>query len=706
MEILESGRAAFAPPHAVPPVARTAGGAIAAVVAVAVVIAWEVARPTLPVPFELAQAARIPGASTWLGRLPMALAAVGGAIAVYMFLARTAERRAGVYAVAILATAPAWFVHGRTMTGAIVPMACAAAVLAGAGIAVLDRAASSRARTIGVAVALVAAVLSVVAERWGIAQRGLAVVAGVPLAAIGIASVIWSRAATTPRARDVERMPLGVLALGGALVVSGIIVLLFAPASDAATVLLGRHATAHVTPSATTFESPVSAMAYGLVPWTSLVPFALARRPSSAGHLAIMIAAVLAMAAHAALAPRSGASTIVGVAFVAGAIALMLRSIEHAARPASALVATVIVVGWLVAHDIGLSPDRALVAFGATDTAMPAAHAAASSLAIRSSIWLCVVLASVALVVPSAWLPTGRGLAIVAGGVFAGLVLRVHAYPELLSRLSPGAAFDAWAHKHRPNEPLGLVGIDRRAVAFAPGTSIVMHRDSAAAGAWLAEADHGSAGEPRRFLALGANDLAQVSGAYRARHGRNVPILAGREGSTLLAASALAPGERSDSPLDAFVLAAPPDRLRALGVVLEDRLEAVGWELVDAEGKRIDAVPRGSRKAHVRIVVRVPSGVKAGATLGGYCTFLHVDHSPARFSAEHRELPYPMPLWRAGDVVVDDYEVKLPPHFRAGSYPMFWGVGVLPCEDDRRMHITSGPSDGRDRVPAGKLEVR
>jgi hypothetical protein len=436
------------------------------------------------------------------------------------------------------------------------------------------------------------------------------------------------------------------------------------------------------------------------------VPFALARRPSSAGHLAVMIAAVLAVAAHAALAPRSGSTTIVGVAAIAGAVATMLRSLEAARRPAMALVATVIAIGWLVAHDIRISPDRALLAFGATDTAMPAAHAAASSLAIRSSMWLCMALTAVALVVPRSWLPTGRGLAIAAAGVFAGLVLRAHAYPELLSRLSPGAAFDAWAKRHRPGEPLGLLGVDRRAVAFAPGTAVVPQSDAPGAGRWLAEAAHGTAGEPRRFLALAPTELPRVNAEYRAAHAKNVPVLAGREGATLLAASALAPGEESDSPLDAIVLDAPPRGLRPLGAVLEDRLDALGWQLVDDKGRSLEAVPRGSRSAHVRVFVGVRPGATAGSRISGYCTFLHVDHSPARFSAEHRELAYPMSVWRDGDVIVDDFEVKLPAHFRTGSYRMYWGVGALPCEDDRRMHVTSGPNDGHERIPAGNLEVR
>src|SRR5437879_4982305 len=82
----------------------------------------------------------------------------------------------------------------------------------------------------------------------------------------------------------------------------------------------------------------------------------------------------------------------------AGAVAAMLRALEDVKRPAMALVMSVLAIGGLVAHDVGLAPDRVLVAFGAGGTAIPAGHAVAASLAIRSSVWLCVVLASFALI--------------------------------------------------------------------------------------------------------------------------------------------------------------------------------------------------------------------------------------------------------------------------------------------------------------------
>ena len=692
MDLLSSPASGRTPPQCVARRGRgeSAVAAIAGVVALGVIVAWEVARPTLPVPFELAAAARAPGAATWIGRLPMAAAAVGGLIALYMFLTRTAERRAAAYAVAILATMPAWFVHGRTMTGEILPMACSAAALAGLGVAALDAKASWRVRSLGVAVAIAAAAGSVIVQRWGIPNRGVVAVVGVPVVAVGLAAIFWAGGAA--------RAGAGVLALGALIVGGGVVVGIWWPEGAAASLLLGARA---AVPAATTFDVPVTALAYGLVPWTPFVPFALARRPSSAGHLAVMIGAVLAIAAHALLAPRSGPATIVGVAAIAAAIAAMLRTIEDSRRPAATLVASIIAIGWLVAHDVGVTPDRVLVAFGAPTEAMPAAHAAASSLAVRSSMWLCMVLACVALVTPRAWLPSGRGLAIVTGGVFAGLVLRAHTYPELLARLSPGAAFDAWAQRHRAGEPLGLVGVDKRAVAFAPGTAVVPQTDARSAGAWLAAAPRDVPDPPRRFLALGATELSRVNAAFRALRGTNVPVLAGHESSTLLAASSFASGEHTENPLDAIVLASAPQTPHVLDAVLEDRLDAIGWEITDDRGRPIDAVPRGSRHAHVRLFLRARS-----ESISGYCTFLHVDHTPSRFSAEHRELAYPMAVWRAGDVIVDDFDVKLPAHFRTGQYKLFWGVGVLPCEDDRRMHVTSGPNDGHDRIPGGTLEVR
>src|SRR5260221_9735690 len=99
-------RVAVARPDRTPraAVARVTAAALMAIVLAALVVSWEIARPTLPAPFELAVAGRSPGVALWALRLPMALASVAGMTALYVFLARAAEPRGAAYAVAILAT--------------------------------------------------------------------------------------------------------------------------------------------------------------------------------------------------------------------------------------------------------------------------------------------------------------------------------------------------------------------------------------------------------------------------------------------------------------------------------------------------------------------------------------------------------------------------------------------------------------------------
>ena len=218
------------------------------------------ARPSLPAPFELGIAARAPGVPAWALRLPMAAMALAGLGALYTFLRRTADRSAGAYAVAVLATAPAWFVHGRTMTGAIVPMACSAIVLAGLGIAVLDDRATSRTRQVAFGAAALAATISVLACRWGVPNRGLSAVVAVPAIAVGAAACLWKEPA--------RRSARAVLAIGLAIGAVAATVAIVGARSSLGDLLLGSRASVA---ARTTFEMPVAAIAYGLIPWTPLV---------------------------------------------------------------------------------------------------------------------------------------------------------------------------------------------------------------------------------------------------------------------------------------------------------------------------------------------------------------------------------------------------------------------------------------------------
>jgi len=446
------------------------------------------------------------------------------------------------------------------------------------------------------------------------------------------------------------------------------------------------------------FDAPVTQTIYALAPWSPLAPFALVRRPRSPAQLAACVSGLAAIVMHAGFAATAGATEtdapLLAVPFVALAIGAMLRDLDDAERTSTLLAAAVFALGALVARDMGLAPERMLLGLGVhVETAtVPAVNTAAN--VVRVSMWIVVVTATGALLLSNGVLGLrklrfSRGIVLAAGGVVAGLVVRAHAWPVVLAGLSPGAAVETYVEKRRPGEPLAALGVDPRAMSRATRTDVASFPDVAATARWLDDAPSGE----RRFVAVATRELARLNEIHREHHHANVPVLAGARDAVVLVASALAPGERSDSPLDAFVRADVPADIRPTNAVLGNgALDVVGWEVRDAHG----------RKQDVRVYLRA----HGDAPLRGHCSFIHVDHTPTRFSAEHMEQAYPVALWREGDVIVDEFAITLPPHFTAGSYEITWGAGVLPCSDDRRMPVTSGPHDAHHRVPLGRLEVR
>jgi hypothetical protein len=236
--------------------------------------------------------------------------------------------------------------------------------------------------------------------------------------------------------------------------------------------------------------------------------------------------------------------------------------------------------------------------------------------------------------------------------------------------------------------------VSRQLASRVGVTPELVTSDTSQAANWLLSAAAGS----RRFIALDRAQLPRLNAEFRSRHGgQNLPVLDARSERLLLGANHLATGEHNDNPLEQLLVAAPPDDLRRLDAEFGDRLRVLGWQLSRRDRKPTAAVP-----ARTPFFIHVYYEV-FGGSLEGHCTFLHIEHRPSRYTAEHtawRE--YPLALWRPGDLIVDVYEIDLPLHFRASSYPVHFGVGVLPCKDERRLPVTRGPHV-QERVSAGPL---
>lgn len=351
-----------------------------------------------------------------------------GLIAVYVVLARGIDRRAGAYGVVVLATMPPWFAHART-AGAIAPMTGCAAALAGAFVAFVDPRARTPLRAGALAVSIAGAV---VAARAG----GVVVIAPVAIG-VGAGALLAGRRRS-----------------GAALVASGAAVAV---------------ATVARASGATTFEAPLTELAYALAPWSPLVPFALVRRPRSPAQLAACASAVAALVVQAGLAPRA---PLAGAPFVALAIAAMLRDLDDQEQASTLLAAAIFTVGALVVRDLGLGPERVLTALGvqldrAAAGSVPALRSAAN--AVRVAMWILLVGATGSLLLSNAMLGLrrlrfARGMLLAASGAIAGGVVRLHAWPVLLAVVTPDAALDAYLALPRTELARGAGVLPRREV--------------------------------------------------------------------------------------------------------------------------------------------------------------------------------------------------------------------------------------------------
>lgn len=288
-----------------------------------------------------------------------------------------------------------------------------------------------------------------------------------------------------------------------------------------------------------------------------------------------------------------------------------------------------------------------------------------------------------------------RAAGFVLGGALAGAVICVGYYPALANQLSPKDVFEAYARAKQQGEPLGLYGVSSRTAAYYAGGQPPTFIDPEAAREWLGDESGG-----RRFLAISQSELPRLNQAWRrfASPRANLPILDARSSQILLASSSLRGDEKSQNPLDEIVLPGVPAVTRPLTVNLDDKLELIGVDIWDATGKAVESVSP-VRPYRFRTYYRVLAPISTE-----WQAFIHIDGSQRRHNGDHRPTngKYPMSLWLAGDIVVDDHEFKLEPNFSPGNYTIYFGFFL----GDTRLKVKSGPQDGSDRVIAGRLVVQ
>jgi hypothetical protein len=468
---------------------------------------------------------------------PVAFTAISvvALLALAVFLARATNIRAAIYALLVLTTTPEWFVRARTdasPTNAFVLLGVSLF-----GIAAFDDKATPRFVRVGL---VLATAMGLVLVRF--VPEG----ARLPIGAMAIATSIIV---------IVSRRDLLIGSLSGCI---GVVLFILAiRSSPSFSSSLSTTATA---PFTFTFTSTVVArIAYGLAPWSALLPFVILSRSrqteeatsgTEARH-AIVLALVLSIAAGTLL----QAPVLPGAAgLIAMCTGLWLAELDQSGRVLPSIVGVgAICMGVILARDLDLAPDRVLDVLSAAAPLPSSGHSLATARALRVDILALAGTTFVLAVLPPSIINVPRrGLIVVAVGFIAGAILRERAYPDLIRLISPGRAFEAWSDRHQAGDEIALLGVDPKRW---PSSASATFTDSERSIQWLTSAPASS----RRFLAIGPLDLARANAAYRTVNpGKNLPIVAG-EGAFLLGANVLIAGEKSDNPLDRIVReAAPP----------------------------------------------------------------------------------------------------------------------------------------------------
>lgn len=337
-------------------------------------------------PFTLiALGFRVFGLSAWAGRLPLALAGVLGAAALYWLMRRLGSARAGALALLVLGTAPLYFLHARTMLGDIVTMAAQSATMAGFALAIFERT-SLRSRLLSLGIGLLGCAA-------GFGARGILVGVALPTLGVGIA---WLLNALAGADRQRLRRVLGAAVLLGGVAAALVGSREFALAGpEKYSWLLGAYVSSSVS---STFDAVLRNLGHAFFPWSAVLPWAagcllnpvVVPAGGDAGavrslRLVLLTSSVVSFVGQSLVGAELGIVAFIAPSAVAGIVALALHDFDFDARQLLAFGLVVGALALVLLVDFQNFPDKVMLAYGLSDAVVPSAFAA------RSAPWVVAI---------------------------------------------------------------------------------------------------------------------------------------------------------------------------------------------------------------------------------------------------------------------------------------------------------------------------
>ncbi len=703
---------------------------------------------------------RLFGASEVAARITNALAGLFAAGCAYSLCTAAGRSRAGVIAVAMLASTPLFLLNARLAMGDAVGMAAQGWV--GVAALTLSSGRTGRARTALHALSFCAAIaLSTVTS---------GVLLG-PLPPL-VATVAWMAVGSAPTGRGAARWVAPVFA------VLGIVGVVRAVVADAPSysIWLGAGAIGGDPPP---WDKAFELVFHGFAPWSAALPLAFASaiwpapgRPPRVRTLgwALVLWLVFSFVSWTVFASRYGTPPVLALVPLGALLGLWLDDPLTTMKRAPGAAVVIALLAGLLVRDYAIYPDLPLRTLAGADLSMPADYRAGVAwtlVLLFAASSLCLFLVSPGSERPrfdrtmqrlreqwnAPWPARGWAIALVSvlGACvtfglmcfafdlpLASIVVRVGRVALFVPLLLAAAVFGLpWLPYLQ--EQLGPLRILPVFVAALPSGGFI---------AWSFQpnlAQHFSsrpAYETYAALRESQDDplAAYRVGAEAARYYTDGAVIELEDADALL--------EFLRAPERRWALV-PPEQLVALDARHRDSLgrhlyvaDARSTKLLLVTGTPITDRPNQSfvaslimpedfaptrsiqadfdgRVALIGYDLVLPSEKSVGAGQRfevtwywqvserpprGHEVFVHIDGNGLRLNGDHEPTGgrYPVSRWRPGEIVADSQKLLVPANFQADDYTMYvgWFRGA------ERLRVLSGPSDGVDRVRAGPLPVR
>ena len=129
-----------------------------------------------------------------------------------------------------------------------------------------------------------------------------------------------------------------------------------------------------------------------------------------------------------------------------------------------------------------------------------------------------------------------------------------------------------------------------------------------------------------------------------------------------------------------------------MDINFEDKVKIIGWK----------TEPKVARRGSPLKMIVYWKVLKS--RVGSWKVFVHIDAPGQRLHGDHKPVAGLLPTenWRAGDIIADEHTIKVDRTKSPANFTFYTGL----FRGSKRLKVTEGPEDGKDRAKLGRIKLK